>query len=375
MYIIIEFYIIICIMLLLFNLFFILIKNTVIQRLNPLKNNSKEKLALEFEHYTPQKGLSPRAVSFLKNKLDTTNNLLILEAEMEKQRTYREQLKTEIKPYVFKQMDHYQNKRNNEQAYYAYILSQFNHNPDDFKEYYTKLLSFLNSSSFYVFSNTMKAIYTLKDSYLLAAAVKKVDERPDLYHSKLLTDGLLTFNGDLALFKKLIVKKIYRYQPSTQVSLLNYFRLQKLDVDEFCLDILIERKVDTEVLYATMRYFAGNSNLEAKKIFIDVLKNEKSSWIEQLLAIQGLKNHNSKEVRDTIKMKVTSANWEVRTNAIDYLYQNTMELEEIREILSDDDKFTIETLYYYYENNQDIAPYILQKLQELEYKDKDSKFN
>lgn len=335
------------------------------RRLNPLKNKAKKILALEFERYSPQAGLSADAIDFLEHDIYLTRNLLILETEMEKRRLYREEMKEEIKPYVFKIMDRYQRKNKTEKAYYAYLLTQFNYpedQPDDLN--YSKLLPFLDSRCFYVFSNTMDAIYGFKDPYILVAAIRKIDERSGFYHSKLLTDGLLSFECCLSTLKELILKEFYTYQPLTQVSLLNYFRLKGVNVDEFCLEILRERKADEEVLYAAMRYFARQPNEEAKAIFVNVLENEDSFWVEQLLAIQGLKPYNDAFVRHTIKGKVTSKNWEVRSNAISYLYQHGMRTNEILELLTLKDKFTSERLFYYYEKDPKIAPYIIESLNE-----------
>lgn len=365
MYVIIEIYIFVCVMLLLFNLFFILTKNSRMRRLNPLKNKAKNILALEFELYTPQAGLSANAIEFLEQDINRTRNLLILETQMEKRRLHREALKEEIKPYIFKKMDRYAKKEKTAKAYYAYMLTRFDYEDKTSALDYSKILSFLDSECFYVFSNTMDAIYAFKDPYVLVAAIRKVDERGGFYHSKLLTDGLLSFQCCLSTLRELILKEFYTYQPLTQVSLLNYFRLKDVDIADFALEILEERTVDEEVIYAAMRYFGRHPNEESKAIFIGVLENDESFWVEQLLAIQGLKHYDEPAVRRTIKTKVTSKNWDVRSNAISYLYKYGLNGDELSEMLAFKDQFTSERLYYYYEEDEDIAPRILRNLEEI----------
>lgn len=335
------------------------------RRLDPLKNKAKKILALEFELYTPQAGLSANAIDFLENDIHRTRNLLILETEMEKRRVHRDALKAEIKPYIFKKIDRYAKKDKTARAYYAYVLTLFDYEEETNNIDYSKLLTFLDCDCFYVFSNTMDAIYGFKDPYLLMAAIRKVDERGNFYHSKLLTDGLLNFDCCLSTLQSLILKEFYDYQPSTQVSLLNYFRLKALDVDAFALEILEERKVDEEVIYAAMRYFARHPNEESKAIFISVLENEESIWVEQLLAIQGLKHYDEPAVRRTIKTKVTSKNWDVRSNAISYLHKYGLNWDEVSELLAFNDKYTNERLYYYYEEDEEISARILKKLEEM----------
>lgn len=365
MNIIIEIYLFVSLMLLLFNLFFILTKNSRMRRLDPLKNKAQKIISLEFELYTPKAGLSATAIDFLEKDINHTRNLLILETEMEKQREHRDAIKAEIKPYVFKKMDRYAKKDKTSKAYYAYTLTRFDYEEEANDTDYSKLLSFLDSDCFYVFSNTMDAIYAFGNPYILVAAIKKVDQRGSFYHSKLLTDGLLRSNFCLNTLRSLILKEFYDYQPLTQVSLLNYFRLKNVDIAEFALEILQERRVDEEVIYAAMRYFGRHPNEESKSIFIEVLENKKSFWIEQLLAIQGLKHYDEPLIRRMIKTKVTSKNWDVRSNAISYLHQYGMNWDEVSELLSLDDKYTTERLYYYYEEDEEISSRILRKLEEI----------
>lgn len=376
MYVIIEIYIIISIMLLLFNLVFILTKNSRIRRLNPQKDKLKNMLVVEFESYTPQDGLSKKAIDFLTKELKTTQALMVLETEMKKRRIYREELKAEIMPYVFNNIDSFRGKAKNEKAYYAYVLSCFDYQESPSIEVdYSALLSFLDTNYLYVFTNTMDVIYQLGDPYILLAAIRKIDERSGFYHSKLLTDGLLTFTGDLEILKSLIIKEFNSYTTLTQVSLLNYFRFKNLEVDDFCLTIIKERKLNEEVIYAAMRYFAKNSNQEAKNIFIDLLNRGKSFWVEELLAIQALEHYDDRITRAAIKQKVTSKNWEVRSNAISYLYKAGLVLDEVKDILALEDRYASEKLFYYYEEDEKIAPYIQESLIALERKNERIEMN
>lgn len=367
MYVIIEVYIIVCIMLLLFNLFFILTKNSRLRRLHPQKDKLRNMLAIEFELYTPQAGLGENVIDFLTNRLHTTQSLMVLEKEMQKRRPYKEEIKAEIKPYVFNNIHKFSSKPKNEKAYYAYVLSYFDYQKDSGSEIdYTAVLPFLDSKHLYVFTNTMDVIYKFADPYILVAAIQKVDERSGFYHSKLLTDGLLTFEGDLEVLQAMLIEKFHGYTPLTQVSLVNYFRLKDLAVDDFCLSLIKERTVDDEVLYAAMRYFGRNPNEEAKTLFINLLQKGDSFWIEELLAIQALKHYSDPVTRSTIKEKVTSENWEVRSNAISYLHKHELDLNGVREILALEDQYASEKLFYYYEEDEEVAPYIIQSLQEME---------
>ena len=59
-----------------------------------------------------------------------------------------------------------------------------------------------------------------------------------------------------------------------------------------------------------------------------------------------------------IKSKVTSRNWHVRINAISYLQKYMESRDEINDILMLNDKYTNETLLYFYKNNAEMTEFI-----------------
>lgn len=366
MNIIIDIYIFVCIMLLLFDIVFLLTKNLKNRKLYPQKNKSKDMLRIELDNYDYKIGLSDKLRDFLNNKIEKTKNLIILQKGLENTKLHKQKILSEIRPYILNKIKSYQNKSEYEQAYYAYVVSCFDYEKENYYEkFYNSFLEFLDSKSLYVFSNTMDAIYKFSNPYILSIAIQKVDERNGFYHSKLFIDGLLEFKGDSETLHSLMIEKFYKYSSLTQESLLNYFRLKGANVGEFCLDILKERKVEDEVLYAAMRYFARYPSEKSKTIFIEVLKDGETFWVEQLLAIQALNKYDEPLVKKTIKEKITSQNWHIRINAIGYLHDRTLSKAEIFNIVSLDDKYTNEALLYYYKDDKEISEYIVKTINNI----------
>lgn len=348
-------------MLLLFNIVFLITKNFKNRKFYPGKNKLKNMLQREMEHYDPKMGLSNELKIFLTKGIEKTKNLIILQRELENITEHKQKIKAEVLPYVLNKIESYQKKTEYEQAYYAHVISCFDYGKEKYDEkFYQRFLEFLDSKSLYVFSNAMNAIYKFSDPYLLSVSIQKVNERNGFYHSKLFVDGLLEFKGDVDILHSLMIEKFYQYSTLIQESLLNYFRLKDANVDEFCLDILKERKVNDEALYSAMRYFAKHPNEEAKTIFIDILKNSESFWVEQLLAIQALKSYDEPLVKNVIKEKITSKNWHVRINSISYLHYHILSKSEIFHILSLKDQYTNEALLYFYKDDKEISEYIVE---------------
>jgi len=175
---------------------------------------------------------------------------------------------------------------------------------------------------------------------------------------------MIEFSGDNELHK-LIIDKFKKYTPLTQESILDYFRLKGVDISDFCLNILKEKNLNPQVLYAGIRYFAKYPCDETKQIFIDILQNDNSNWIEQMLAIQALMKHNDNNIKKLIEAKVTDRNWYIRTNATAYLHSHHISRNDIFNILFLKDKYANEALLYQYKDDREMSEYIINTIQML----------
>ena len=373
---IIEVYIFVCVMLLIFDIGFLIVKNTKNKRYHPQGNKFKELVQKEFENYDKSKGLSNTFKAQLTNKIKKTRYLVILQNELEEVKEGKEQLSLELRPYIFNELENYKEKSDYEQAYYTYVISKFDYSKHKADHAFcSKFITFLDSKSLYTFTNTMNAIYSFGDHNLMCLAIEKVSERNGFYHKKLFVDGLLTFNGDFKQLNKLLEEKFYKYSPMVQESLLDYFRLKNANASELCIDILRNKNVGSQVLYSAMRYFAKYPDAKSKQEFLEILQNDNALWVEQMLAIQGLKHYNDASLKTLIGRKITSPNWYVRLNAVAYLHDHNMNKGDIFNILSIKDKYANEALLYQYKDDEEISKYITDVVQRLEDEELESKDN
>lgn len=359
MNVIISIYIFICIMMLLFDIAYLIVKNARVKGIGTGLNKLRVSLKAELDNYKPALGLSRKLKKFLVKDISKTKNLLVLQNQLEIITENIDEFKTEIRPHILNQIEVYQKKSDYEQAYYAYVVSFYDYENEKLDErFYTQFSVFLESKSLYVLSNAVKAAYKFSDPYYMLVVIQKLDQRAGFYHGKLFVDGLLEFKGNIDILHDLILDKFYQYSPLTQSNLLNYFRLKGTDIEDFCLDILKARKVDNSVIYEAMRYFVKYHNEEIKRMFLSILLDEDSFWVEQMIAIQGLNRYDDPLVKEIIKEKITSTNWYIRTNALSYLHYHNLAPEEITEILFLKDKYTNESLLYLYKDDQQATEYI-----------------
>ncbi|MEG2017293.1 MAG: hypothetical protein RR128_02395 [Clostridium sp.] len=374
MNIIIEIYIFVCVMLLIFDIGFLVVKNTKNHKYYPQNNKFKEIVQKEFEGYSKTEGISKSFKEQLPNRIKKTRNLVILQNQLEEVREGREELSLELRPYIFNELDNYKEKSDYEQAYFTYVISKLDYSKDKADNTFcSKFISFLESESLYTFTNTMNAIYSFGDHNLMSVAIEKVSKRGGFYHKKLFVDGLLTFTGDFKKLNQLLEDKFYKYSPSVQESLMDYFRLEHANASELCIDILRNKKVDSQVLYSAMRYFAKYPDAKSKQEFMKILYRDNVVWIEEMLAIQGLKHYSDDSVRTLIGGKITSPNWYVRLNAVSYLHDHNISRDDIFNILFIKDKYANEALLYQYRDDREMSRYIMNTIQMLKGEEIQSK--
>ena len=359
MTIVIEFYIIVCVLLLLFDIVFLVMKNSKKHQLQPDNGAFEEELQKEIQLHQESGAFSAEFVRQVDQKLSKTKNMITLQNLLEK----KPETTDWFRPFLLEQISTYEKKNDYEPAFYKNMIYLLDFHeakvPADFA---SRFIGFLDSKSLYTFTNTMMALYAFGEPHLLLQAMEKIDARCGFYHKKLLVDGLLSYQGDFAELNQALVKQFDQYTPHTQDCLLDYFRMQEYDVSDLCLRLMLDEKADVEVQHRAIRYFHKFHHAEAKKVMLELLRKEDTSWVKQMLAIQGLKGYDDAETGREVRRKISSRSWHVRINAIEYFYQKGMDRKELQDILELRDKYTNEALLYLFRNDPEISAYIMEMI-------------
>lgn len=367
MNLVIEIYMIICLLLLLFDVLFLVLKNYKNQEFYPKNHDLEERFRDEIQNHWQTGAFTPGFEEEQGKKLGKIRNLItlvdVLETDQEAAAWFR--------PAIFAQVEEYQKKSDYEQAYYAYVISKFDYESQHVSPAFAaRFMAFLDSKSLYTFANTMDAVYQFGETNLLMSALDKVDERQGFYHQKLLVDGLLASRADFQELNPELEKEFGRYTPFLQESLLNFFRMTGSDVSSLCLRLIQGGKdTDQEVRYGAMRYFSKYPSAQSRALFLDMLGKEESPWMDQMLAIQALENSEDAVVKDAVLKKVTSQNWYVRTNAVSCLHHWGLTKAQIFDILFLRDKYADNALLYQYRNEKEMSRYIIDTIQLLQRQD------
>lgn len=363
---VIEIYMIVCVALIIFDVVFIIAKNLAGKKVGGRNKITRGFLYVELAQYSPEVGIREELKSFLTKDILKTKNLVALQNALEEIEVHKPEILMELKPYILNAILEYKGKDEYEKAFYAYVVSCLSYEDQSpSEEFYKDFFTFLDSQSLYTFSNAMTGFYHFNDPYALNNAIKKVDQRGSFYHGKLFVDGLLEFSGDKQTLTRLLKDNFKRYSPSTQVSILNYFRQTDMDEAEFCIEVWKNRELSSEVMYAAMRYFAKYPTEESREECIEILRSGDSNWIEQLLAIKGLANQNDQRTRTIIESKVNHPNWHIRINAVGHLHSNGLDKHEILKMLQLRDEYTNDALLYHYREDEEITNFIIETVQNL----------
>ena len=350
-------------MLLLFDIAFLLIKNLKNHRLYPKRSKFLLELQAQLATYEDRGEFPPHYRKSLLQKLSKTQNLVLLQKELQTHHN----LEPIFRPYLFHQLETYQKKTEYEQAFYTYVISTFDYSSQKVEQEFSRtFISFLDSKSLYTFINTMNAIYRFGESNLLLLAISKMEERAGFYHKKLFVDGLLTYAGDVQELNVQLLGKFHTFSPTTQECLIDYFALSKVNVKNLCLQLLRTPTTHEEVKYVSMRYCSKFPCEESRALFVDILQNPNATWVEQMLAIQGLKTFRDETVRSAVSDKLTDRNFYVRSKAISYLYQQQIGKAEIADILRLRDRYANEALLYQYKSDGEMTAYIQNTIEALE---------
>lgn len=367
MNIIIEIYLIVCVLLLLFDILFLVMKNYRNREFYPKNTDLAERVRGEIQNRRQAGAFTQGFEEELGKQLGKIRNLItlvdMLEADPDAASWFR--------PVLFAQIEEYQKKSDYEQAYYAYVISRFDYERAPVPpEFAAKFMAFLDSKSLYTFANAMDALYRFGKTNLLLAALDKVDERQGFYHQKLLVDGLLASRADFQELNPALVRAFDQYTPFMQECLLNFFRMSGYDVSDLCLRLIRNGDgTDMEVRYGAMRYFTKYPSTQSQTLFRNILEKQESSWMDQMLAIQGLENSEDAAAKEAVLKKVTSPNWYVRTKAVACLHRWGLTKEQIFDILYLRDKYADNALLYQYRNEKELSHYIIDTIELLRQQD------
>lgn len=348
---IIYLYILICIVLLLYNLFFVFY--------------SRRQRRKHHEYYLRWRRIVRRQLNVLsrganveqKHKMNLEKYLIhinqlisyshVLDTLRDKDENIDEYLK-EIYTVIESLANKYKKKEVSERSFFAFFIS--NNPPSNGKEYNyltNILVSYLDDSDIYCRENVLKALYALGNSQAIENAFQIINERGWFHHHKLLSDGLMTFTGD----KEELLEKMWNYfkiwDENMIISIIRFATEVSDKFKEKFYLMLKSEDVGRETKIAIIRYYKRYAYEPIRLILIDYLREENTidDNIKIVVAFV-LDNYPGDETISALLNALNNPNWHIRYNAARSLKKLEVDISMLNDIMTDDKHYAKEVLCY-----------------------------
>lgn len=245
--------------------------------------------------------------------------------------------------------DTYHRKEDIEQAYFARLVE--NYKIGDGREYdrlKRVLVEMMKSNSVYSRENALRALYRMGNIEAVCRAYENMSRNGIAHYGKMLTDGLLRFNGDKqALAQELWIRRSH-LQQEYQLAVMRFIRMSQKGYEEEFAALIVDENEDREFRLEAIRYFRKNYYEKVRSVLLDILRNRgKLDWEYAAMAALSLENYPGKETVAVLKSALTSSNWYVRYNAAEVLVGKfKISYLELSDIYNGRDRYAREILMY-----------------------------
>lgn len=210
-----------------------------------------------------------------------------------------------------------------------------------------EMFQLLNSESLYCRENALYAIYGSGEYENVVKALLCVDRCKSFHHAKLLTDRLLSFDGDHKKLAKALWQFFEQFSVKFKVLILEYIRFRSVDMGPQILELMGTKNMDDEIRYSCIRYFGRHYYEMAYPLLIEFLENtEEYRWEYSAIAARSLGLYPSDRTVTALKRSLNNPNWYVRYNASISLQQFNLPFSEYVDILEGKDPYAREIMQY-----------------------------
>ena len=345
-------YLAICVSMILFNCVYIFVYRKWSDTLARRSLQLEKVLQEEMKRAGQGEGVSPQHKAFLMKKLRNVRHLLAfdeaLEAAVEKEPEQTEGYMKEIHPVFVSLAIENPYRSEIKMTYFAYVVGKYKilkGRPVDVVMDF--LMRLLRQPSLYCRENALQAIYSAGDCDCVLKALKAVDENGRFHHGKLLTDGMLTFEGDMEQLADVLFRNFDDFSEQMKVVILDFIRFSGCRMDEKMLQLMADDRQDDEVRFSCIRYFGKHVYKPAWPLLLGFAGNRKDArWEYAAIAASALAVYPKQRTIDVLKDCLHHSNWYVRFNAAQSLERLGLTYRELSDVFDGNDRYAREILQY-----------------------------
>lgn len=295
--------------------------------------------------------VTPKHKEFMLKNLARVNGMLAFEQSLDilqkDDSAGLERYLRQLVP-VFRQLgEKYDSKNELRAAYFPYLIGKYKlFKGENIREINRTLFELLRHPSIYSRENAMSAICSIGNCENVVKALKIIDHNGFYHHKKLITDVLLSFQGDKDEFNRLLWEHLGDHSTDIQTAILDYFRFSTGSMCEQMLS-LFSGKYDKELQFCAIRYFGRYPYEPAYPHLIWFAESrDEANWEFAAIAATALASYPSERTVDVLKSRLASRNWYVRYNASQSLETLGVEYADMVDVFESEDRFAGEMMRY-----------------------------
>lgn len=345
-------YLAICVGMILFNIVSAVLSRSRDKRISETNKRFNDRIRNELAFLEQNGNIHINHKKYLSKKLKRIGNMrsfdMMLESEYTEDPELVQQYLHSLNGVFVSLTISYCKKEAMEAAFFPYIIKKYRIlQGRPFNSIIDMLYSLLTEPSIYCRENAMQAIYTTGDTDCVLKALKIVDNPNRFYHDKLITDGLMNFDGSFAKLNTALWEAFEDFSVQMQLALLNYFRFSPGDHCERILQLMTDKNRDDEIKFACIRYF-GKYRFD--KAYPHLLQyadcRNDARWEYCAIASSALSIYPCEKTTERLKANLYHRNWYIRFNSSQALEKMGLTYIDLIDIVEGNDRYASEILRY-----------------------------
>jgi hypothetical protein len=201
------------------------------------------------------------------------------------------------------------------------------------------------------------AAYTIGDPTRVVEFLELIDVSEKFVHPKIISDGILSYKADRNALHSCLLSNLGRFTPGMQVNLLNYLRFADGGWCAELLKVLEDESTNDEVRFCCIRYFGKYHYDPAYGLLADFAEHADSRRIEYaVVSLMALRNYPCERTVQILSRHIHHPNWYIRYNATESMEMLGIEYQDLVDIFDGQDRYAREMLQYQFDQR-----YILDK--------------
>lgn len=349
----------VCVGMLIFNVVYGLVlrhRNTTQAQLG---GEMYARMRIQFERIRRGDEVEPQHWRYMEKRMSRVGNLISFNRAMEMLQEVgdddiRAEYLREFQPSVLYLANIYKDREDIQGAYFAYFLTRnrlaSRMEIDSVQEI---MVGYMVRKSLYCRVGAFQALCDFGSPEMIVNAIRTQDRAGRYLNEKILTEALVSFNGDHDRLLNLLWEEIKSVDSRTALGIMNYIRFKSGEFCPLILPILSEPGWDKELCLSAVRYFGRYPYGPALPYLLDLARSEDGKdWEYTAVAATALGSYRGQDVLEALVALMHSSNWYVRYNAAASLGAIGVEYNDLSGLMGGRDRYAREMMTYQLESRQ-----------------------